>query len=132
MGTPIDWNSYTRASMLTKTSRNGTRAFGPFTVPLGITQIGLAVDITSDADPTKRWDLLLEFSNDGGATWNPYDPWPQGCGRSGGVTLDDKGVAVPEAAIFRQLPEPANALRRLRGSITIVGPISLTVDILVK
>ena len=132
MGTPIDWASYTRAVMLTRSSRNGTRAFGPFTVPVGITQIGIAIDITTDTDPTKRWDLILEFSNDGGVSWNPYAPWPQGCGRSGGVTRDEAAVAIPEAAIFRSLPEPANALRQLRGSITVVGPISLAVSILVK
>jgi len=99
-------------------SRNpGTTAFGPVAVPTGITQIEVQLDRAGMASETLRIDWALEVSQDSGATWLSWG----GASTAGGPPLT--GVSSFTIA----LPNPSNAGRRVRGSVTLNETVTLSI-----
>jgi hypothetical protein len=91
-------------------------------IPTGLTHAQLLINRNVgasplDGAPTATLSFFMEFSQDGGSTWG------SGVGASTGG-----GGALPASDIEVDLPgDPANAQRRVRGSVTN-GPVSISVS----
>jgi len=102
----------------------GTRTLGPATVPVGVTQIELALDGAAMTSPALHVSMALDLSLDGGSTWNtPHpqvDPFPVTMTLDGGAK-DRQGNPLPKYTIGTRLPDPSNANRRVRAVVIISG-----------
>lgn len=105
-----------------------TRSYnGHFNLPdaavnVGITRYLFTVDVSQMHDPLTHLTITLECSYDNGQSWNFW------CSaeRPGGPDLIAKdGITVLPMSISGPLDQPQNANRRVRGSVDIVGPITL-------
>lgn len=96
----------------------GTLAFGPVAIPVGITGVTAIIDRAALVSPTLRIDWTLELSQDDGQTWEAWG----GAGTIGGPPFTTSSFTVA-------LPQPANAARKLRGSVTLTEAATTSVSI---
>lgn len=108
----------------------GTQALGPATVPVGITEVKLALDGAAMTDPALHVFIGIDISLDNGVTWNsPHpaaDPFPIGMTLDGGAT-NRQGGPLAAYSLSCNLPDPSNANRKVRATVTIAGtPLTTT------
>jgi hypothetical protein len=103
----------------------GTRVLGPATVPLGLTSVELVLDGAAMTDPALQVTLVIDLSLDGGVTWNsPHpdvDPFPIGATFVGGATNEHGGGPLDFYRRGVDFPQPTNAARQIKATITIAG-----------
>jgi hypothetical protein len=116
----------------------GTYAFGPIAVPVGAVKAELRLDGSQMTDPALLIDLRLDFSIDGGATWATdglkpeLQPYPVRIVQPGGqMTRTTPPTPWPVYGFMAELPSPALATRRMRGSVVISGAPITTVGTLI-
>lgn len=102
----------------------GTRTVGPANVPQNATKVEMALDGAAMTDPALHVSMTLDLSLDNGATWNlPHpqvDPFPIGMTLDGGA-LNRQGLPLATYTLGTQLPDPTNANRKIRMTVTISG-----------
>lgn len=93
----------------------GTHSFDSTVVPVGVTTIRAAIDRADlDLDAYIKWSL--ELSQDAGVSWLPWG----GAGCSGEPFIDPNTSQDSLVSWFIvNLPNPSNADRRIRGSMTL-------------
>lgn len=96
----------------------GTVSFGPFTIPDGLSQFLLSLDITQHTNPDVTVTLTLETSVDGGANYLPHSSFTY-VGQPIPMTRPPNSVQIPTCTLGNRLPTGTN--RRGRGSHTVVG-----------
>lgn len=103
----------------------GVHSFGPLSIPQDISSAALSFDRTAWTDPALRVDVLIDISLDGGLTWasetpnRATDPFPIRCTLVGGSLLDKSGLALTSGVLGSgALPQPGNANRSIRGTVT--------------
>lgn len=108
----------------------GTQPWGPVQVPLGAT---VAIFTVSRADVrtlTGRLDWTLDVSYDNGQTWDSLGGAGHefvGCGQSSGdFSIPTYGRA---SGSWREIAEPANGRRLLRGTVTTRETTTLAVTV---
>lgn len=99
---------------------SGSRAFGPFTVPDGYTQVRVILARKTTATPTYWADgvsvkFSSECSTDGGVTWVEWI----GFTGVGGIHVRRDSVEAPES--WAQARLPLGTGRRIRAAVTISG-----------
>jgi hypothetical protein len=105
----------------------GVYLFGPATVPLGVVRATAKIDRVPLVSATLRIDWTLELSQDAGVTWLQRDA----AGTVGGSVINPRtGLPFTVSSFTQTLPNPTNANRRVRGSVTIneVATTTLTLD----
>lgn len=116
----------------------GTRVFGPFPVPQGLSIAMLSFDRTSWTDPTLNVDVLIDLSLDGGARWastspdQATDPFPIACRLVGGALLDKNGVALTSGLLGSRVPQPGNPNRLVRATVTNNLPMTTSANLVTE
>jgi hypothetical protein len=110
---------------LTGALLTGRNTWGPITPPLGTRSVQLAVDRTGLALLTQQVNWTAELSIDAGATWRSWG----GAGCPAGQLLDINSAVITESSFTVNLPAPADANTRLRGSITTLEPLTTTLTV---
>ena len=122
------WAATVITALPNQTYPAGTRTFGPVAIPTGLTVVTVAISRAS-LSPTVRLDWALELSQDGGTTWLPWG----GAGTVGGDVINPStGLPLTDSSFAVFLPNPANPLRRARGSLTLSEPTRLSLTITVS
>jgi len=101
---------------------NGDRQIASTAVPTNLAFVTVYVDVTDIAvagGENSGVRVLLEFSLDGGANWGlPFVGELRG-GQPGGPGGPPSPPFISSIGI--QIPDPLNANRRVRGTITVFG-----------
>ena len=104
----------------------GKAQFGfpvPVSVPVGLTRIRVEFDITTFLDPATEFNVVVERSRNGnGGPWELDFAFT----RRGGPSFGDGGLPDTVCYLQTDLPEPTNAQRRMRGTVTITGGVFVT------
>ena len=87
------------------------------TLPVGVQYVKLALDVTDMTDPAQIVLFDAELSFDGGATWKPERASFQG------GPIKNLATRVPPFVSYHEFhfPEPTNANRRVRVTMTVAG-----------
>lgn len=103
----------------------GVHSFGPFSISQDISSAALSFDRTAWTDLALRVDVLIDISLDGGLTWasetpnRATDPFPIACTLVGGPLFDKNGLPLTSGVLGSgELPQPGNANRSIRGTVT--------------
>jgi hypothetical protein len=105
----------------------GTYSLASTSVPLGIVQATLTLDRALWTLTARTAAVTMDISFDNGATWQSLG----GFTAQGGTVTDPAGVTALVSSFTVDLPQPANANRRVRGSVVITGGAVNTAGILV-
>jgi hypothetical protein len=98
-------------------ARYSGKAALPGTPVIGTpTSLRVSLDVSDNTDPTVAWVITVEYSTDGGSTWQPAG----NCARNGfaGPVTDKNGQVVTTSGCAFSFPNGAN---RLRGTLQILG-----------
>ena len=114
------------ASVVTLTGAlvSGKTPWGPITPTAGAVAVEIVIDRTTLSLLTQPLSWALELSTDAGATWKP---WGEATCAAGTITLSL--VVQTQSSFIVDLPTPADANTRLRGSITTLEPLTNTVTV---
>lgn len=104
----------------------GTFTLPAAPIPTGITRVTVQVDRASMVSGTLHIDWTLELSQDSGTSWLPWG----GAGTVGGAISDPAtGLPFSVSSFTVAVPNPANAGRRLRGSVTLTEAVVTSVTL---
>ncbi len=106
----------TIASIGAGTYTNEELTIGPGTPPSAVFAAGIEIECSAWTDPTSSAVVTLEYSTNGGTTW---EPWCS-CTFQGG-TLTRQGTPLGTAVMSSGLP-PAPSVA-IRGTIQITGSL---------
>jgi len=101
-------------------SRNyqpGTYNIPSTAIPVGVTKVTMTLNRTNWTNPASKVAFFFERSPDGGATWLFEGAFTA---EGGAVTGPDGTVATQTSATF-SFPDPTNANRKVRGTLTVSG-----------
>jgi hypothetical protein len=100
---------------------SGTRAIPAAVIPPALSFMKMTIDVSAHTNAATNFDLQLEISLDSGVNWQSLI----GCQRSGGVLLDKNSQPVNTCVLSVGLPSPGSSARRIRGTFSVAGPITL-------
>ena len=124
--TPLPLTTYTA----------GTHVLPEATVPTGLVRAKALFDLTHLTQLTLVMSIALELSQDNGATWlsaggGGLDLPRSGFTINGSVITSAQGQVVTVSGITINLPNPANAQRKIRGTAVLSEDFltQITVDL---
>lgn len=128
------WAVTTTTVLNNKNYAAGTYSFGPVSIPTGISQVTITVDMSQVTDLTGVYTYNIELSQDGGATWALAASGTLNVPNSGfimnaGVLSDSSGTAVPNSGVTIFLPNPTNANRKARGTVVLNESLKTSVTV---
>lgn len=103
----------------------GKTTWGPITPAVGTLTVQLVIDRVNLALLTQPIAWSQELSVDGGTTWTPWG----GTTCAAGTVTDINLVVQTESSFSVNLPAPADANTRLRGSITTLEPMTTSLTL---
>ena len=106
----------------TQSYPTGVTNIPPQNVPVGAIMLAAIIDISQMTDPATSFSAPFEVSNDGGATW---DGWASFTRFGQPVPLDRNGNPSNTVTLQGPLPQVATSQTRIRGSVTVNGPITI-------
>ena len=116
----------------------GTRSFGPASIPVGLTSATVLFDLSFLAGLTLELHWAVEYSLNGGTSWIDLGGGGLELAKSGfvfvGPTLmssDGIPVTQPPGILVRNLPEPTNPNRQMRGTMRLTEPFETIVTLTV-
>ena len=116
----------------------GTRSFGPASIPVGLTSAMVLFDLSFLTALTAELHWTAEYSLDGGASWIDVGGGGLELPKSGfsfvGPTLmgpEGTPVTQPPGILVRNLPEPTNPNRQMRGTMRLTEPFETIVTLTV-
>lgn len=101
---------------------SGVQNIPPQSVPVGATILAAIIDISQMTNPATSFSAPFEVSNDGGATW---DGWASFTRFGQSVPLDRNGQPTNTVTLQGPLPQVATSQTRIRGTVTVNGPITI-------
>ena len=106
----------------------GVVSVAPMPVPAGLSYAAIYIDVWNLTDPAQGIRVTLEFSLNGGASWDSRSFTFWGRPRRPGW---DRALAMSKVAC--EIPDSTHAPRLVRGSIEIIGaPVDTFADIDLK
>lgn len=102
----------------------GIYPFGPTPIAQGLTRAICAIDISQMITPDKSYVYAAQISYDGGASWEDLT------GASFVGQIVKPGVTKQTNTVTLQQPENPN--RRVKGTLTVVGTITTSIDLTVS
>lgn len=102
----------------------GTYPFGPAPIAQGLTLAVCAIDISHMTTPDKSYMYLAQISYDGGATWGDLT------GASFVGQIVKAGVTTQTNTVTLQ--QPTNPNRKVKGTMTIIGTITTSINLTVR
>ena len=102
----------------------GVYPFGPTAIAQGLTRAVCAIDISQMTTPDKSYTYLAQISYDSGATWGDLT----GASFVGQVVK----VGVTKQTNTVTLQQPTNPNRKVKGTFTIIGTITTSIDLVVS
>jgi len=106
------------------TLENTSRTVNALALPVGLSRMRLWIDVSQMVSADQWFTYTFELSLDGGTTWGLLI----GGTRTGTIAINPKTQTVmTQAGAEIGLPEPANTLRRVRGSLRVTGTVPLSV-----
>ena len=102
------------------TNRNyspGSYTFPATIIPLGVAAATLSLNRADWTNPASKVDFKFEISLDNGVTWRFGGSFTA----EGGVLLGKDGLGATESSATFDFPEPTNALRKVRGTLQVIG-----------
>jgi hypothetical protein len=100
---------------------SGDTPVPPSSVPAGSTLLTAALDVSHMSDPATEFLMAYQVAIDG----VNYQPWASVHRQGGPVPLDKNGAPINNFALGGPLPAPATASTKVRGTISVVGPITV-------
>jgi hypothetical protein len=114
----------TSITALTGALLTGKTTWGPITPTAGAVTIEIVIDRTTLSLLVQPLSWALELSTDAGVTWKP---WGGATCAAGTITL--ALVVQTQSSFLVDLPAPADANTRLRGSITALEPLTNSITV---
>ena len=116
----------------------GTRSFGPVSIPVGLTSATVLFDLSFLTALTMELHWTVEYSLNNGISWIDAGGGGLELPKSGlsfvGPTLigpEGAPVTQPPGMIIRNVPEPTNPTRLVRGTMRLTEPFETIVTVTV-
>lgn len=106
----------------TQSYPSGTTNVPSTGVQSGVSKIIVTIDISQMLDPATSFDLAFDVSYDNGNSWAF---WAGGHRIGGPLLIDRFGNPMTTAKLIGPFSQPTNAQTQIRGTIVVVGPISI-------
>jgi hypothetical protein len=102
--------------------KTGTTDVPPTSVPAASTQLTASIDVSQMSDPATSFTASFDVAIDG-VSWLPW----AGYHRDGGpVPHDRQGNPINLFNLGGPLPSVATASTKVRGTIDVIGPITIS------